>query len=170
MQFPTRFQPRPVGTTLGFAVLGTQVKVGLDEYLAKPPASTFWHRPGRSDTFTLHAEVMPPLLSIGDVIGVADGGMLPLAPEGCDWIRVYDPNVSDANKADAAKLYKVQGPPAVPAYVGLPVPSHQGAVAVDARVPPTFPGQDRRWMPFLVDGRNLLKVFSVPVDRAMAAA
>ncbi|MEQ9499733.1 MAG: hypothetical protein RIT81_22835 [Deltaproteobacteria bacterium] len=164
-----RFDPVPVGTTpFGGAPIGTQVRVGLGEFLAKPPAGTLWHRPGPSDAFTLHAEQRHPVLEPGDVLGVRPGGLIPTPPMGCHYIRIYD-DVPEAKKSQAAEMYKLMGPQPAPMFAALPKPrpSLQGAVALSSRIP-MFPPADagKRWFPFLVDGRDLQRFQAVPVPVA----
>ncbi len=166
-----RFDSVPVGNPpFRGAQIGDRVQVGLGEFLAKPPAGTLWHRPGPSDTFTLHAQQVHPVLEPGDVIGVRPGGLIPTPPMGCHYLRIYD-QVPEAKKSQAAELYKLQGPQPAPAFAALPVPKPglSGAVVMNPRIP-MFPPADkgRRWFPFLVDGRDLRNIAAVQVMAAVA--
>lgn len=160
-----------VGTNpLGGANVGDQVKVGWGEFLAKPPRGTHWHRPAASDTFTLYAQRFTPVLAANDVVGIAKGAPLPRAPEGCHFLRIYDATVPAERASDAAELYKLVGPSPLQRLVAFltPPPSFAGAAALHLSAMAS-PGRGNRWMPILVDGRDLKQVHAVAVPRALAA-
>ena len=140
-----------------------KLRLSRDETMPAPPEGQMWHRRSAQDEYTLCDLVRRPTLEVGDVFGINPNDPIPLAPNGTELTRLYNPGSAEGVKG--AAIFRVDGPEVVTAQLGLPR-GHFGATAAiqaigQAWFPPADEGQ--RWITLGVNGRNPSERYAVQV-------